>query len=91
MRGTYSNCDPMTVRYSYLNAKVRDQAMVCTLPPSSLPLLVPPTSALAAKPASNTSLSESPLARRHGVTAMCRRSRRCRVKKSLNLLVPRSK
>lgn len=48
-RGQYGKCDPIAVRYAYLDAKVRDAALACSLPPESLPLLIPGTSRLATK------------------------------------------
>jgi len=43
MRGAYGKCEPITVRFAYLDARVRDAAIAGTLALESLPLLIPPT------------------------------------------------
>lgn len=47
VRGAHGKCEPVSVRYAYLDAKVRDQAIAGCLPPESLPLLIDPLSPLA--------------------------------------------
>jgi hypothetical protein len=53
-RGMYGKCGPISIRYPYLDPKVRDSAMAGALPPDSLPLLLDPTSSFAAPPTQHT-------------------------------------
>jgi hypothetical protein len=46
LRGQHGECPPISVRYAYLDEKLRSEAMAGTLPPAKLPHLLPDTSRL---------------------------------------------
>ncbi|RSH92945.1 hypothetical protein EHS25_008391 [Saitozyma podzolica] len=46
LRGQHGECPPVSVRYAYLDEKLRSEAMAGTLPPTKLPQLLPDTSRL---------------------------------------------
>lgn len=50
-RGHHGKCDPISIRYAYLDQKIRDAALAGNLAPESLAALIPPTSPLYRAPA----------------------------------------